>query len=88
MVSENTGGAMTGTVKSFSPAKGYGFIVSKQGEYWFHISEWMGKERPNLGDSVDFFPATTGKGQRAYIVSKEIKDGERSTGQIQRSVKR
>ena len=61
---------MTGTVKSFSPANGYGFIDTDKGEYWFHASEWMGRERPQEGDKVDFAPMDTPKGKRAYIVSK------------------
>ena len=61
---------MTGTVKSFSPSRGYGFIDTHDGEYWFHASEWMGREKPQEGDKVDFAPMDTPKGKRAYIVSK------------------
>ena len=61
---------MTGTVKSFSPSRGYGFIHTNDEEYWFHASEWMGREKPQEGDKVDFAPMDTPKGKRAYIVSK------------------
>lgn len=65
---------MTGTVKSFSPANGYGFIDTDKGEYWFHASEWMGRERPQVGDKVDFMPLNTEKGKRGYIVSRLRRD--------------
>lgn len=66
---------MTGTVKSFSPSRGYGFIDAKEnGEYWFHASEWMGREKPQVGDKVDFMLLNTEKGKRGYIVSRLRRD--------------
>lgn len=65
---------MTGTVKSFSPSRGYGFIDTHDGDYWFHASEWMGRERPKEGDKVDFVPMDTPLGKRAYIVSRLRRD--------------
>ena len=67
---------MTGTVESFGAERGFGFITTEKDKYWFHASEWMGRERPQPGDKVDFLPVETAKGKRAYIVSKEIKDGK------------
>ena len=65
---------MTGTVISFSPGKGYGFINTDKGDYFFHASEWMGRERPKEGDKVDFAPMDTPLGKRAYIVSRLRRD--------------
>ena len=70
---------MTGTVESYGAAKGYGFIAVGEDKYWFHASEWMGRERPQPGDMVDFIPMNTPKGLRGYVVSrlrKEVKDGK------------
>lgn len=61
---------MTGTVISFSSSRGYGFIDTHDGEYWFHASEWLGRDKPKPGDKVDFLPLDTERGKRAYIVSK------------------
>ena len=66
---------MTGKVKSFSPKKGYGFIVAEGNEYWFHASEWAGNGKPQAGDEVNFTLVTTQKGRRAFLITKEIKDG-------------
>ena len=66
---------MTGTIKSFAPSRGYGFIVAEGNEYWFHASEWAGNGKPQAGDEVNFIPATTQKGRRAFLITKEIKDG-------------
>lgn len=67
---------MTGTIKSFSPGRGYGFLEANNLDYWFHASEWMGRDRPQPGDRVDFLPLTTNKGRRAYLVSKLRKESK------------
>jgi len=66
---------MTGVIKTFSPGKGYGFIDGTDGnEYWFHASEWMGRDKPQPNDRVEFAGMEIpGKGKRAYIVAKERK---------------
>ena len=67
---------MTGTVESYSPGNGYGFIKANEKEYWFHASEWMGREKPQPGDKVDFMPLETPKGLRAYVVSRLRKESK------------
>ena len=45
---------MTGTVKFFNTAKGFGFITQDNGDdLFFHISEIQGPE-PQDGDKVEF----------------------------------
>lgn len=61
---------MVGIVESFGAKKGFGFIKTDNDRYWFHASEWMGRDKPKPGDKVDFMPLDTERGKRAYIVSK------------------
>lgn len=64
---------MTGTVKSFGAGKGYGFIKTDKDEYFFHASEWMGRDKPRPGDKVDFIPLDTPQGKRAYYVVRKLR---------------
>lgn len=49
------GGAVFGTVKSFNPDKGWGFIATSQGEYvFFHMKAMSDRSMPQAGDNVQF----------------------------------
>ena len=62
---------MNGEVKSFSPKHGYGFIVSDEKEYWFHVKSWGLRLPPAEGIRVSFDPVTTPKGLRARNVKEK-----------------
>lgn len=49
----------TGTVKSYDPVKGYGFVITSHGQYYLHKSEVIGGMVPSVGSQVDFY--TSGK---------------------------
>lgn len=59
---------MTGTVKFFNAAKGFGFITKKDGsDIFFHISEVQGPQ-PQDGDKVEFEIGEGNKGPCAISV--------------------
>ena len=60
-----------GTVTSYDPVKGYGFINTTSGQYYLHKSEVLGGVIPVVGARVDFFVtdnASPGKSPRACFV--------------------
>lgn len=60
---------VNGTVKSFSPLHGYGFISGTDGEnYFFHNDEWSVRVPPTEGLKVMFEPTKTPKGLRALNI--------------------
>ncbi len=64
---------MTGTVKWFNDAKGFGFITGESGEDVFvHFSEVQGEGYRSLaeGQRVEFDIADSPKGKRAANVRK------------------
>lgn len=60
---------MTGTVKFFNRAKGYGFIIDEWTEdnYFVHISDLIDEIKDN--DRVTFQPVKTDKGMSATEVT-------------------
>jgi len=65
----------TGTVKWFSPSRGYGFIEldDGSGDIFVHFSAIMGEgfKTLNEGDKVSFEVATGKRGLQAENVKKE-----------------
>ena len=62
---------MKGTVKSFSPQHGYGFIVGDMDEiFFFHVKEWKAFRKPMRGMSVEFEATITDKGSRAKNIRR------------------
>ncbi|MGH7477942.1 MAG: cold-shock protein [Longimicrobiales bacterium] len=65
---------MTGTVKWFNPAKGYGFITPDNGEddLFVHYSAIIGEGFKSLsdGERVSYQVVTTPKGPEADRVSR------------------
>jgi cold shock CspA family protein len=62
----------TGTVRSYDPVKGYGFIQTMNGQYYLHKSEVIGGVIPVVGSKVDFYTSGNpipGKSLRACYVS-------------------
>lgn len=56
---------MRGTVKSFSPKRGYGFIISEDGaEYFAHFSQIKmdGYKVLSVGQNVEFEGESTARG--------------------------
>lgn len=63
---------MKGTVKSFSPKRGYGFITTEDGaEYFAHFSQikMNGYKVLSVGQSVEFEGESTDKGFRALNIT-------------------
>ncbi len=61
---------MQGTVKWFSPDKGYGFICGDDGtDYFFSSGSLIGSDLPGNGDTVIFTGRLGKKGFRAIGVS-------------------
>lgn len=62
-----------GTVRSYDPVKGYGFITTlSHGQYYLHKSEVIGGLVPAVGSRVDFYTSgnpTPGKSPRACYVA-------------------
>lgn len=61
-----------GTVASYDPVKGYGFINTTRGQFYLHKSEVIGGLIPTVGSRVDFFTtdnSTPGKSPRACYVA-------------------
>lgn len=65
---------MTGKIKSFSPAHGYGFIECNGKDIFFHILDFKG-DTPSVGTKVWFETYESRKGLRAKNI-REIKHGE------------
>lgn len=64
--------AHVGTVSSYDPVKGYGFISAPRGQFYLHKSEVVGGSVPAVGSRVDFFTTSTtssGKSPRACYVA-------------------
>lgn len=63
---------MIGRIKKYNKEKGYGFIISEDGnDYFFHISDVKTMVEIALGQIVEFSLKETAKGKAAYNV--EIK---------------
>jgi cold shock CspA family protein len=62
-----------GTVKSYDPVKGYGFIITMtSGQFYLHKSEVIGGLIPAIGSRVDFYTSGNtipGKSPRACYVA-------------------
>jgi cold shock CspA family protein len=58
---------LSGTVTSYDPVKGYGFVRTSIGQCYIHKSEILGGGVPTVGSMVDFYVAeiTLGKSPRA-----------------------
>lgn len=62
---------MQGTVKSFSPKRGYGFIVTDDGaEYFAHFSQidMSGYKTLEPGQTVEFTGVSTERGFNAHNI--------------------
>jgi cold shock protein len=83
---------ITGTVKWFSDAKGYGFIQREGGEDIFvhHTAiEGVGFKTLNEGDNVEFEVREEGKGMKAHAVVRldgEVQDAGRRARAFQSPV--
>lgn len=63
---------LEGTVASYDPVRGYGFITTDRGGYYLHKSEVVGGVVPAVGSRVTFYsiPASaSGKRPRACYVT-------------------
>lgn len=72
VVRQVTPSSHVGTVSSYDPVKGYGFISTNKGQFYLHKSEVIGGIIPTVGSRVDFFTtdnATPGKSPRACYVA-------------------
>jgi cold shock CspA family protein len=61
---------MTGTVKSYSPQNGYGFITADDADYFVHAIDWEYRLPPTPGLTVEFVPKNTDKGLRATKIRR------------------
>ena len=60
-----------GTVQSYDPVRGYGFITTSYGQFYMHKSEMIGGLVPAIGSQVDFYTSGSsicGKRPRACYV--------------------
>src|SRR6056297_3587461 len=68
-----------GSIKWYSPEKGYGFIASKENNQWkdyfFHVTEVRDEFPPNQGDRVSF----TIKYEKERYSAKDVTITERMT---------
>ena len=63
---------LEGTVASYDPVRGYGFITTDRGGYYLHKSEVIGGAIPAVGSAVHFYATDTtvaGKKPRACYVT-------------------
>ena len=60
---------MTGKIKSFSPAHGYGFIDAGK-DIYFHRQQWLSEGLPMVGQDVFFLLKKTDKGLRAFKIRR------------------
>lgn len=57
---------MKGTVKSYSTAHLYGFLIGDGGkDYFFMRTDWKASKKPEAGYKVQFDPVETSHGLRA-----------------------
>lgn len=61
---------MIGTIKSFSRQHGYGFIISGNNDYFFHVIEWPYKNDPALDETVEFEEQKCRQGLRAVKIRR------------------
>ena len=66
---------MTGTIKSFSPQRGYGFIAVTNHDVYFHNKDWLDNDKPRAGQQVEFLLKRTDKGYRGFRV-RRVKNGK------------
>lgn len=62
----------TGTVSSYDPVRGFGFINTVEGQCYLHKSEIIGGVIPAVGSRVDFYTtgnSAPGKSPRACYVA-------------------
>lgn len=57
-----------GKVKWFDERKKYGFIESKEGDFFVHVSEVQGSKPLEQGDRVSFESIETERGKKATKV--------------------
>lgn len=72
VVRQVTPSSHVGTVASYDPVKGYGFITTTTGQFYLHKSEVIGGLIPTVGSRLDFFTtdnSTPGKSPRACYVA-------------------
>lgn len=63
---------LEGSVTSYDPVKGYGFITTASGQYYLHKSEVVGGGVPAVGSGVHFYTSgssASGKKPRACYVT-------------------
>ena len=67
---------MLGKVKFFNPIKGFGFIETKEGDLFFHISEFddYKKVKIDSGDEVEFEVGSSRRGKKATNIKKVEKE--------------
>jgi cold shock CspA family protein len=79
-------GTVTGTVKWFSEAKGYGFVVGADGvDHHFNVSDVRGATLPRSGDTVQFEPGQSRRGPKARHVTLQERAGDRPSSGRPRS---
>lgn len=61
---------MTGTIKSFSPTHGFGFIECGNKDVYFHRKDWLNASDPAVGKEVEFQIRDTPKGYRGFKVHR------------------
>ena len=76
---------MQGKIKWFSEEKGYGYVVSEDGQnYYFNVRGIKGTELPRNGDCVSFEVGQGNKGPRATsleILFKATSEGRSALAQ-------
>ena len=63
---------LVGTVVSYDPVKGYGFVSTSSGSFYLHKSEVLGGAVPAVGSRVGFYStldSVLGKSPRACYIS-------------------
>lgn len=64
-----------GKVKWFHAIKGYGFIETKDGDLFFHISEFEEKNvKVEIGNELEYETENTDKGKKATKIKKIQKE--------------
>lgn len=63
---------MIGTIKTFNQKKGFGFILTEQGEYFFHYSHLVmeGFKTIEEGTRVEFELVETERGPQAHNIQR------------------
>jgi cold shock CspA family protein len=63
--------ALTGTIKTLMPHRGFGFVVGRDGrDYFFHRSDAPDFDALTIGVIVRFVPTESAKGLRAEAVTR------------------